>query len=304
MGPYLLRRFVHTFLVVLGVITLVFVLIRLSGDPASLYMPEDATPAEIEAYRERMGWNKPIYEQFGIYIWRLLHADFGMSLRHNEPALGLILERVPATLELTGVAFFFALIVAIPVGVLSGVRRNSLLDSVARVFALVGQCMPNFWLGILLILFFAVKMHWLPAYGRGDVANLILPGATLGLSMVATTMRLLRSSVLDVLGEDHVRTARAKGLREGSVVMHHVLKNAAIPVITVIGLELGALLSGSIITETVFAYPGMGRLAVQAIAMRDFPVVQAFVAVSAVIYALANLAVDLLYTVVDPRIRL
>ena len=304
MGPYLLRRFVHTFLVVLGVITLVFVLIRLSGDPASLYMPEDATPAEIEAYRERMGWNKPIYEQFGIYIWRLLHADFGMSLRHNEPALGLILERVPATLELTGVAFFFALIVAIPVGVLSGVRRNSLLDSVARVFALVGQCMPNFWLGILLILFFAVKMHWLPAYGRGDVTNLILPGATLGLSMVATTMRLLRSSVLDVLGEDHVRTARAKGLREGSVVMHHVLKNAAIPVITVIGLELGALLSGSIITETVFAYPGMGRLAVQAIAMRDFPVVQAFVAVSAVIYALANLAVDLLYTVVDPRIRL
>jgi peptide/nickel transport system permease protein len=304
MGPYLLRRFVHTFLVVLGVITLVFVLIRLSGDPASLYMPEDATPAEIEAYRERMGWNKPIYEQFGIYIWRLLHADFGMSLRHNEPALGLILERVPATLELTGVAFFFALIVAIPVGVLSGVRRNSLLDSVARVFALVGQCMPNFWLGILLILFFAVKMHWLPAYGRGDVKNLILPGATLGLSMVATTMRLLRSSVLDVLGEDHVRTARAKGLREGSVVMHHVLKNAAIPVITVIGLELGALLSGSIITETVFAYPGMGRLAVQAIAMRDFPVVQAFVAVSAVIYAVANLAVDLLYTVVDPRIRL
>lgn len=303
MVTYLLRRLVHTVLVVFGVIALVFVLIRLSGDPATLYMPDDATPAEIEAYREAMGWNEPIYVQFGTYMWRLLHGDFGTSLRHNEPALDLILERVPATLELTGVALVLALLISTPVGVLSAVRRNSLLDAVARAFALAGVCLPIFWLGIMLIMLFAVELKWLPAFGRGGLKNLILPGATLGLSLVATNMRLLRSSILEVMGADYVRTARAKGLREAVVVTRHVLKNAAIPVVTVIGLELGALLSGSIVTETVFAYPGMGRLAVQAIGLRDFPVIQAFVAVSAVIYGIANLVVDTLYTLLDPRIR-
>lgn len=303
MGDFLIRRLIHTLFVLFGVTLLVFVLIRLSGDPAVLYLPEDATAADIEAFREEMGWNRPIHVQYGAFLWRLMHGDFGTSLRHGEPALKLVLERVPATLELTATSLAFALAIAIPVGILSAIRRNSIFDAVARMLALIGLCIPNFWLGIMFIIIFAVELHVLPAFGRASAANLIMPGVTLGFSAAATTMRLLRSNVLEVLGLDYVRTARAKGLSDRIVVIRHVLKNAAIPTVTVIGLQLGRLLSGSVITETVFAWPGMGRLAVQAIANRDFAVVQAFVGVAAVIFALTNLAVDLFYTFLDPRIR-
>jgi peptide/nickel transport system permease protein len=303
MGVFLLRRLIHTLFVLLGVTLLVFVLIRLSGDPAALYLPDDATAAEIEAFREEMGWNRPIHIQYGAFLWRLLHGDFGRSLRHDEPALKLVLERLPATIELTSVSMAFAVAIAIPVGILSAIRRNSIFDAVARMFALLGLCMPNFWLGIMLIIVFAAELHILPAFGRGSAANLIMPGFTLGFSAAATIMRLLRSNVLEVLGMDYVRTARAKGLAERVVLIRHVLKNAAIPAVTIIGLQLGYLLSGAVVTETVFAYPGMGRLAVQAIANRDFAVVQAFVAVAAVVFAVANLAVDMFYMLLDPRIR-
>lgn len=303
MGAFLVRRLLHTVFVLFGVTLLVFVLIRASGDPASLYMPEDSTPAEVEAFREEMGWDRPVYVQYLSFLSRLLHGDFGLSLRHHAPALGLVLERAPATLELSFVSLAFAVVIAVPIGVLSAIRRNSLLDALARVFALLGQSLPTFWLGIILIIFFAVDLHVLPAFGRGSALNLILPGFTLGFPAAATIMRLLRSSVLEVMGMDYVRTARAKGLKEPVVLVRHILRNAAVPTLTVVGLQAGYLLSGSVVTETVFAYPGMGRLAVQAIVGRDFAVVQTFVIVTSLIFATVNLAVDLLYTVVDPRIR-
>jgi ABC-type dipeptide/oligopeptide/nickel transport system permease component len=303
MVAFLIRRLFHTVFVMLAVCLVVFVLIRLSGDPASLYLPEDATPAEIEAFREKMGWNRPIHIQYVDFMERVLHGDFGTSLRHNEPALELVLERLPATLELTVVALTFALAIAVPVGVLSAIRQDSVFDAVARIVALLGLCLPNFWFGLMLIIVFAVELDVLPAFGRQSLANLILPGLTLGFSAAATIMRLVRSNVLEVLRMDYVRTARAKGLVERLVLVRHVLKNAAIPTVTIIGLRLGYLLSGAVVTETVFAYPGMGRLAVQAIANRDFAVVQAFVIVAALVFAVANLLVDVLYTFLDPRIR-
>jgi peptide/nickel transport system permease protein len=303
MGAFIARRLFHTLFVLLGVTLLIFVLTRLSGDPTALYLGDDATEAEIEAFRERMGWNRPILVQYAAFLWHVTQGDFGTSLRHREPALQLVLERMPATLELTVVSLAFSLALAVPVGVFSAVWRNSIFDSVARSLALCGLCIPNFWFGIVLIIVFAVELGVLPAFGRESAANLILPGITLGFSSAATTMRLLRSNVLEVLGLDYVRTARAKGLGEWVVLTRHVLKNAAIPTVTVMALQLGHLLSGAVITETVFAWPGMGRLAVQAIANRDFTVVQAFVGVSAIMFTLANLAADLTYTLLDPRIR-
>lgn len=303
MGSFLIRRLVHSIFVLFGVTLVVFVLIRASGDPAALYLPEDSTPAEVEAFREQMGWNRPIYVQYASFVWRLLHGDFGTSLRHYEPALNLVLERLPATIELAAVSLAFALAIALPVGVLSAIHRNSILDAMARIFALLGLCTPNFWLGTMLIIIFAVQLEVLPAFGRGNVLNLILPGFTLGFTAAATIMRLLRSSILEVLGMDYVRTARAKGLNERTVLLRHVLRNAAIPTITVVGLQAGYLLGGAVVTETVFAYPGMGRLAVQAILGRDFAVVQTFVIIVALIFITVNLVVDALYTVVDPRIR-
>ena len=303
MAPYLVRRALHTLMVLLGVSVVVFFITRLGGDPAALYLPEDATTAQVQEFRERMGWDRPLVVQFGDFLLRLTRGDFGVSLRHGVPAMTLLWERVPATLELTVMAMAIALLVSVPVGVLAGLRRNSTLDSGARVAALLGLCIPNFWLGILLILIFSVQLGVLPAFGRGGFANLVLPAFTLGFSAAATIMRLLRSNVLDVLGMDYVRTARSKGLRESRVAMKHVVRNAAIPALTVVALQLGYFLSGSIVVETVFAYPGVGRLAIQAIVNRDFAVIQAFVFMSAVFFATVNLAVDVLYTLLDPRIR-
>jgi len=303
MLTFLIRRLIYTIFVLFGVTLLVFVLIHLGGDPAALYLPEDATLAEIEIFRTQMKWDRPILVQYGYFLANVLHGDFGTSLRYGEPALKLVLDRLPATIELASVAFAFALLIGIPVGILSAVRRNSFFDGLARILALVGLCVPNFWFGLMLIIIFAVNLKVLPAFGRDSAANLILPGITLGFSAAATIMRLLRSNLLEVLGMDYVRTARAKGLTERAALRVHVLKNAAIPTITIVALQLGYLLSGAVVTETVFAYPGMGRLAVQAIANRDFAVIQAFVMVAALIFALANLAVDVLYTLLDPRIR-
>jgi ABC-type dipeptide/oligopeptide/nickel transport system permease component len=250
-----------------------------------------------------MGFNDPFLVQYWRFLRGAVQGNFGESLRHGQPAMRLVLERLPATFELAGAAMLIALCVAIPAGILSAVRRNTASDYCSTVVALLGQSMPTFWLGIMLILVFSVWLRVLPSSGRGDLEHLLLPAVTLGLFTTARMMRLTRSGMLEVLGQDYIRTARAKGLGEPPVVWKHALRNAAVPIVTIAGLELGALLGGSVVTETIFAWPGVGRLSVQAIYNRDYPVVQAAVFVLATTFVVVNLLVDLVYTSLDPRIR-
>jgi ABC-type dipeptide/oligopeptide/nickel transport system permease component len=304
MTVYVTRRLAQALIVLLGISVVVFVILHLTGDPTVLMLPPDVTAEEVARFRKAMGFDDPLPVQYWRFLRGVLQGNFGNSLRHDEPALGLVWERMPATLELTVVALAVALLLAIPAGIVSAIFRNTAVDYVSTVVALVGQAMPTFWLGIMLILVFAVGLQVLPSSGRGSVLNLILPALTLGLFTAARTMRLTRSALLEVLGQDYVRTARAKGVAERGVVWKHALRNASIPVITIVGLELGTLLGGAVITETIFAWPGVGRLSVQAIYNRDYPLVQASVFVLASIFVLVNLAVDLVYTYLDPRIRL
>ena len=304
MKTYLLRRLAQSLIVLLGISVVVFVILHLTGDPTLLLLPPDASAEEIAKFRRAMGFDDPLYLQYWRFLRGALRGDFGNSLRHDEPALALVWQRMPATLELTAVALGVALVLAIPAGIVSAVFRNTALDYVSTVLALVGQAMPTFWLGIMLILVFSVGLHLLPSSGRGGPANLVLPALTLGLFTTARIMRLTRSGMLEVLGQDYVRTARAKGVGERRVVWKHALKNAGIPIVTIVGLELGTLLGGAVITETIFAWPGVGRLSVQAIYNRDYPLVQASVFVLASIFVLVNLVVDVLYTYLDPRIRI
>ena len=304
MSVYLLRRLAQSVLVLLGVSFVVFFILYLTGDPALLLLPPDATAEDIRKFREAMGFNDPFIVQYGRFLGGALRGDFGQSVRHGEPAFPLVLERLPATFQLSGAALLVALALAIPAGVLSAVRRNTVTDYVATVVALLGQSMPTFWLGIMLILVFSVQFNWLPSSGRGGLEHLVLPAVTLGLFTTARITRLTRSGMLEVLNQDYIRTARAKGVSGRPVVWKHAFKNAAIPIVTIVGIELGTLLGGSVITETIFAWPGVGRLSVQAIYNRDYPVVQAAVFLLASTFVLVNLIVDLLYTYLDPRIRL
>jgi peptide/nickel transport system permease protein len=304
MSVYLLRRLAQSVLVLLGVSFVVFFILYLTGDPALVLLPPDATAEDVREFRARMGFNDPFIVQYGRFLGGALRGDFGQSVRHGEPAFHLVLERLPATFELSGAALLVALVLAIPAGVVSAVRRNSLTDYVATVVALLGQSMPTFWLGIMLILIFSVQFNVLPSSGRGGIEHLLLPAITLGLFTTARITRLTRSGMLEVLNQDYIRTARAKGVSGPPVVWKHAFKNAAIPIVTIVGIELGTLLGGSVITETIFAWPGVGRLSVQAIYNRDYPVVQAAVFLLASTFVLVNLVVDLLYTYLDPRIRL
>jgi ABC-type dipeptide/oligopeptide/nickel transport system permease component len=304
MSVYVARRLAQALIVLLGISVVVFVILHLTGDPTLLMLPPDVSAEEVARFRKAMGFDDPLPVQYWRFLRGVLQGNFGNSLRHDEPALGLVFERMPATLELTTVALGVALLLAIPAGIVSAIFRNTALDYVSTVVALIGQAMPTFWLGIMLILVFAVGFQMLPSSGRGGPMNLILPALTLGLFTAARTMRLTRSALLEVLGQDYVRTARAKGVAERGVVWKHALRNASIPVITIVGLELGTLLGGAVITETIFAWPGVGRLSVQAIYNRDYPLVQASVFVLASIFVLVNLVVDLVYTYLDPRIRL
>jgi ABC-type dipeptide/oligopeptide/nickel transport system permease component len=290
--------------VLLGISVVVFIILHLTGDPTLLLLPPDASAEDVARFRRAMGFDDPLYLQYWRFLKGAVQGDFGTSLRHDEPALGLVWQRMPATIELTGIALGVALVLAIPAGIVSAVFRNTPLDYVSTVVALMGQAMPTFWLGIMLILIFSVGLQILPSSGRGSAAHLVLPALTLGLFTTARIMRLTRSGMLEVLGQDYVRTARAKGVGERTIVWKHALKNAGIPVVTIIGLELGTLLGGAVITETIFAWPGVGRLSVQAIYNRDYPLVQAAVFVLASIFVLVNLVVDLLYTYLDPRIRI
>jgi len=300
---YLIRRFLQSILVLFGVSVVVFGILHLTGDPALLLLPPDASADDIAKLREALGFNDPVPVQYLRFLRGAVRGNFGDSLRHGEPAMGLVLERLPATFELAGAGLTIALCLAIPAGILSAVRRNTVLDYVSTVVALLGQAMPTFWLGIMLILVFSVQLGWLPSSGRGSFMHLILPAATLGLFTTARITRLTRSGMLEVLGQDYIRTARAKGVGEPPVVWKHALRNASIPIITIVGIELGTLLGGSVITETIFAWPGVGRLSVQAISNRDYPVVQAAVFLLASTFVLVNFAVDMLYTLLDPRIR-
>jgi peptide/nickel transport system permease protein len=303
-GAYLIQRLLQAVLVILGVSMVVFGLMYLAGDPVALLMPADDTSQEaIEAFRKAMGFDRPVYEQYYHYLSRAVRGDLGYSMRHKQPAASLVLERVPATLELAFSALAVSLLIGVPVGIVAAVKHGRIHDVAATTAAVAGNSMPVFWLGIVLILIVSVWLQWLPASGRGGFERLILPSLTLGAYSGSITARLLRSSLIEVLSKDYVRTARAKGLPERGVIRRHSLKNAALPVVTVVGLQMGQLLSGAIITETVFAYPGMGLLAIQAIRNRDVPVVQAFVIVAATVVLLVNLGVDLLYRYLDPRVR-
>jgi peptide/nickel transport system permease protein len=304
MSIYLARRLAQSLLVLLGVSFVVFIILYLTGDPALLLLPPDATIEDVARFRKAMGFDDPVLVQYGRFLGGALRGDFGLSVRHGEPAFPLVVERLPATLELTGAALVVALCLAIPAGIVSAVRRNTMLDYVSTVAALFGQSMPTFWLGIMLILVFSVRFHLLPSSGRGTLEHLILPAITLGLFTTARIMRLTRSGMLEVLSQDYIRTARAKGVADPPVVWKHALKNAAIPIVTIVGIELGTLLGGAVITETIFAWPGVGRLSVQAIYNRDYPVVQAAVFLLASTFVVVNLVVDVVYTYLDPRIRL
>ena len=300
---YLLRRLWQAVLVLFGVSVVVFFILHLTGDPVGLLLPPDASAEDITRFRKAMGFDDPWIVQYTRFLRGALRGDFGESLRHGEPAMTLVLERLPATFQLAGASLLLALCLAIPAGILSAVKRNSAVDYLATVVALTGQAMPTFWLGIMLILVFSVRLNWLPSSGRGDFQHLILPAVTLGLFTTARITRLTRSGMLEVLGQDYIRTARAKGVSEQPVVWKHALKNAAIPIITIVGIELGTLLGGSVITETIFSWPGVGRLSVQAIINRDYPVVQAAVFLLASTFVFLNFMVDVTYTWLDPRIR-
>jgi ABC-type dipeptide/oligopeptide/nickel transport system permease component len=305
MRAFLLRRLLHALFVVWGVVTVVFFMVRLTGDPAVFLVDQSATQAEIAHARRLLGLDRPVLVQYVDFLWAIPRGDFGLSIREKRPAMRMVLEHLwPATVQLSVAALLLSTLPAIPLGVVSATRRGGLPDHLSRIGSLLLQSMPSFWLGIVLILIFAVGFGGLlPAYGSGSLRHLILPAVTLAAAPLAQNVRLIRAGMLEVLGQDYVRTARAKGLGERLVIYRHGLWNAAIPVLTVTGLSLGFMLSGAIIIETVFSWPGLGRLIVQAVPGRDFPVIQAGVFVFAVIFVALNLLVDALYAVVDPRIR-
>jgi len=299
---YLLKRLWHTVFVVIGISLISFFFIHLSGDPVMLMLPADASHQEIETLREQLGFNDPLYEQYGRFAARAVRGDFGNSLYYKIPAMQLIVERLPASLELATAAMLIALVVAVPIGIVSAVRRGSLLDMGSMLGALFGLSMPHFWLGIMLILLFSVQLGWLPTSGRGGLAHLVMPSLALGLSLMAMFARLTRSVMLEVLNLDYIRTARSKGLKERFVIGKHAFKNALIPIVTVAGMQFGFLLGGTVILETVFAWPGVGRLVVQAIFNRDYPLVQSIVLVLSLIFVAVNFLVDMLYMYLDPQI--
>ncbi len=300
---FLLRRLPQLVVVLFGVSVVAFALVRLTGDPVVMLLGESATREAVAAMRAELGLDRPIYIQYGRFLVNALQGDFGESLRYQQSALSLFVERLPATLELAGAALLLALAIGLPVGVMAALRPQSVFDTTVRAMALVGQAIPGFYLGLVAIIVFGAQLHLLPTGGRGTLAHLILPAATLASFQIAVVARFARGAMLEVLGEDFVRTARAKGLRRSRVVVGHALRNALIPVVTIVALQVGTLLSGAVVTETVFSWPGVGRLAVQAIYTRDFPVVQVTIMVTAGLFVIINLITDMVYVMLDPRVR-
>ena len=304
MWTFVVHRLVRAGFVCLGISLITFTLLHVVGDPVLLLVPQSASDADVRLLKEKLGLDRPLWVQYAVFLRDAVRGDFGDSLFTQESALALILERMPATLELTFAGMAVGLLIAIPLGVVSAIRRGSVVDRLCTVGAVTGQAMPIFWLGIMLIIVFAVQLRVLPASGRGTLAHLVLPAFTLGAYLAPLTMRLTRSGMLDVLTQDYIRTARAKGVGERILLFKHALRNAAIPIVTILGVQFGRLLGGAVVTETVFAWPGVASLAVKAINTYDYPVVQGAVVLLAFLIVLANLLADLAVTWLDPRIRL
>ena len=303
---YILRRLLQSLIVVAGVSVVAFGMLFLTGDPTEVILGASSdrmSVAQIEEFRVKMGFDRPWFVQYLSFVGNALRGEFGYSFIRHQPAYEVITERLPATLELAAFAFVLSLAVSIPLGVLSATRPGTALDGAVKIAALAGQSIPSFWLGILLILLFGVELKWLPISGNGTWRHFIMPGITLAAFPIARNMRLTRSSMLDFMQRDFVRTARSKGISETRVVYVHVLRNSLLPIVTAVGLELGFLLGGSVITETIFGWPGVGREIVSAIGSKDFYVVQAGVIMLALIFAGLNLLIDLAYVWIDPRIR-
>ncbi|MEE9158387.1 MAG: nickel ABC transporter permease [Gammaproteobacteria bacterium] len=302
---FLITRLVSATVVVFGVITIVFLLIHLvPGDPVEVMLGEAAQPADRDALRQALGLDQPLWVQWGRYVQGLAHLDLGMSLHSKRPIVDILGERVPATLLLAAAGLLVAVVIALPLGILAAVRKGTGWDQGSMAFAMLGVSIPNFWMGPLLILVFSFWLGWFPVSGMEGIRSLVLPAFTLGTALAAILSRMVRAALLEVLSEDYIRAARAKGLNNRTVVLHHGLRNAALPVITVLGLQLGALLGGAVITETIFAWPGIGQLTIEAIQRRDYPVVQACVMLISLAYVLVNTLTDVAYAALDPRVRL
>jgi peptide/nickel transport system permease protein len=323
MTKYVIRRLLQSLIVIWGVTLLTFLTLHLAGDPTYLYVSERSSDEEVAEVRARLGFDKPLYEQYASFVWNMAQGDFGNSLKARRPALDVVLERLPATLELTIFAMVFSTVLGIPIGILAATQRGTIWDGGIMMFALLGQSIPNFWLGIMLIMYIGLNVPGIPISGHvpllspllaGDVSTfftnfpeamrfMLMPGITVSLFSLARNARMTRSAMLEVLSADYVRTARAKGLSERAVVLYHAFRNALIPVVTILGLQFGFLLGGVVVVETVFSWPGVGRLVFNSINQRDIPVVQTSVFIFALTFIVLNLIVDLLYLRLDPRVR-
>ena len=301
---FLIKRFLQAVLVLVGVSFLTFIVAHLTGDPVELMARENASLEDKQALREFLGLDRPLAEQYLTFIGKAVQGDLGYSFVQRASVTELIAERLPATLELAAAGFLLALLISVPLGIIIALKRNTVWDVVVTALAMVGQAAPGFWIGLMLVVLFAVELKWLPVSGYGGPMYLILPAITLALQSAARLTRLVRASMLEVLNADFIRTARSKGLRERTVLFIHAFRSAMIPVVTMAGLELAELVSGAFITETIFAWPGVGRLAVNAVYQRDFPLIQGVVLLAAVFFVVINFLVDVLYVVIDPRVKL
>jgi peptide/nickel transport system permease protein len=304
MAQFISRRVGYCILSLLLLSLTIFFFVRVTGDPAALLVEPGASAADIAAIHERFGLDRPLWEQYGLFMWALAHGDLGQSFYYQTPVLELYMSRLPYSLLLAAVAMVFSLVIGIPSGVLASVRVGRFWDSAGKLFALLGLSLPSFWVGLVLILIFSVYLRWLPSSGAGTPAHLIMPAFALGWYFAAAHMRLTRSSMLDVLGSEYIKLARLKGLPEALVIAKHAFKNALIPVITLAGINLVIMINVAVVVETVFAWPGIGRLLYEGITFRDFPVVQGVVLLGGAMIIVVNLAIDILYAVIDPRIRL
>lgn len=308
---YLVKRIVHAIPVFLGVSLVVFSLIHLiPGDPALAVLGDTATPEAVEALREQWNLNDPLYQQFAVWVWGIVQGDLGRSLHTNQPVAEIIISRLPVTLVLASISLLVSLIIAVPAGILSALKRNSWWDHISRIMALAGVSIPNFWLGIVFIIVFAVFLRWLPPGGYhfkdglwAGLQGMILPAGALGAAYAAITMRMIRSSMLEVLRQEYIETARAKGLTEPHVIRRHAIKNAIIPTLTVIGMQIGYLLSGAVLTETIFFMPGIGRELITALTKRDFPIIQGLILFFAMVFVVTSIIVDLSYAFLNPKIE-
>lgn len=303
MQRYFLTKLVQSILLLFGVLLLVFFMVRITGDPASLMMPREASPEQIEAFREAMGFNRPLLIQFADFFSGAIVGDFGDSLHFKVPAMPMVLKRLPATLQLAAVGLLIAMVVGIPFGLIGGFNPGSVVDSVGRTLALFGQSIPNFWLALIMILLFSVRLGWFPSFGRDQWHSVVMPAFVLGLPVMGQLVRLTRSAVLEIRGEDFIRTAYSKGLEPRVIYIKHVLRNVAIPLVSVIGVQFGYMLGGSIYIESIFSWPGMGQLLEQAIGWRDFQLIMAIAVFTSLVVLALNLLTDMAYAVIDPRIR-